>query len=66
MTAYGRPPAYGQVKGARVAAQFIPRVLFLKHLNQSRVSAIDMLLSSVPRSESYTKGTISITEGTHK
>jgi hypothetical protein len=30
--AYGRPPAYGQVKGARVAAQFIPSVLFLAHL----------------------------------
>ena len=42
--AYGRPPAYGQVKGALVAAQVIPSVLFPKHLNQSRVSAIDMLL----------------------
>jgi len=38
-------------------AQFIPSVLFPKRLDQSRVSAMDVLLPQGPRSKSYTQGT---------
>ncbi len=56
LTACGRAPASGLVKGARAAAPFIPNALSPYHLDQNRLSVIECSLSSAPAKASD-KGT---------